>query len=155
MPVKKLLEYLDSNAIDYVTIHHSKAFTAQKVAAASHIPGKEIAKTVMVKADEKMIMAVLPASFKINFNLLKEAIGANIIELASEREFKDLFPDCDVGAMPPFGNLYNLDVFVAESLAEDKEIAFSGGTHTELIKLSFKDYQRLVQPRILKFSKKG
>jgi Ala-tRNA(Pro) deacylase len=106
----------------------------------------------MVKLDGKMAMAVLPASYKVDFDLLKSASGASKVELASEAEFKDAFPECEVGAMPPFGNLYGMEVFVAESLAEDEEIAFNAGTHTELIKLKYEDFENLVKPRKLKFS---
>jgi Ala-tRNA(Pro) deacylase len=154
MPVKKLMEYLDSHNINYVTISHSPVFTAQEIAASAHIPGKELAKTVMVKIDGKMAMAVLPASYRIDFDLLKEAAGAGTIELASEKEFEDLFPDCEVGAMPPFGNLYGMDVFAAASLAEDTDIAFNAGSHSELIRLPYKDFERLVRPKVLKFSQK-
>ena len=96
-------------------------------------------------------MAVLPASCKINLELLKEGVKAKSIEIATEKEFKDLFPDCEVGAMPPFGNLYDMEVYAAEKLTEDDEIAFNAGSHRELIKLSYKDYERLVKPRIVKF----
>ena len=152
MPVKKLREFLDRHNVKYVTISHSKAYTAQQVAASAHIPGKELAKTVMVKLDGKMAMAVLPASFQVDFDLLREVTGAGRGELADEKEFRDLFPECDVGAMPPFGNLYDMDVYVAESLAEDDEIAFNAGSHTELIRMSYQDFERLVQPKVLAFS---
>ncbi len=151
MPVKKLKDFLDSNNIMYVTINHSPAYTAQQIAASSHVSGKELAKTVMLKIDDKMAMAVLPASFKVNLDLLKNTIGADKIELASENEFKDLFPECECGAMPPFGNLYDMNVYVSENLAEDEEIAFNAGSHTELIKLAYKDFERLVQPKVLNF----
>jgi Ala-tRNA(Pro) deacylase len=150
MTVRKLEEFLDSHHVKYVRIIHSPAYTAQKVAASAHIPGKELAKTVMVKIDGKMAMAVLPASKKVDFKLLREALGASQVELASEREFKDLFPNCDVGAMPPFGNLYGLEVYVAATLAEDEEIAFNAGSHTELIKLAYKDFEALVKPKVIK-----
>ncbi len=155
MPVKKLKKYLDENSIKYRTIVHSTAYTAQQIAASAHIPGKEVAKTVMVKIDDKMAMTVLPASYKVDFDLLKEVVGTKKVELATEREFKDLFPECEIGAMPPFGNLYDMDVYVAESLLEDEEIAFNAGSHTELIKLSMKDYAKLVKPKVLKFSAKS
>jgi len=113
MPVKKLKEFLDSNNIKYTTISHSKAYTAQQIAASAHIPGRELAKTIMIKIDGKMAMAVLPASYKIDFDLFKKIIGVDKVELASEQEFQDLFPECDVGAMPPFGNLYGMEVFKA------------------------------------------
>ena len=152
MPVQKLKEFLDTNSIKYVTTSHSTAYTAQEVAATSHTPGKELAKTVIIKVDGKMSMAVLPSSFQIDFTLLKKAIGAQIIKLAEEQEFRDMFPACDVGAMPPFGNLYGMDVFVAEKLTEDEEIAFNAGTHTELIRMAYDDFDRLVQPKIMTFS---
>jgi Ala-tRNA(Pro) deacylase len=152
MPVKKLKEFLDSSGVRYVSIVHSMAYTAQEIAATTHIPGKEIAKTVMVKLDGKMAMAVLPASYKVDFDLLKKAAGVGKVELASEEEFKGIFPECEIGAMPPFGNLYGMDVFVAESLAEDKEISFNAGSHTELIKLAYMDFENLVAPTKLKFS---
>jgi len=152
MPVKKLKEFLDENRVKYVTISHSLAYTAQEIAATAHIPGKELAKTVIIKADGRMAMAVLPASLKVDFDLLADATGAKKIELATEREFKQLFPDCELGAMPPFGNLYGMDVYVAESLTEDKEIAFNAGTHTELMRLPFEDFMRLVKPKVVKLS---
>lgn len=143
---------MDKNKVKYVTISHSEAFTAQQVAASAHIPGQELAKTVMVKVDGKMAMAVLPASYQVDFSLLKETTGTDKVELASEEEFKGFFPGCDVGAMPPFGNLYDMDVYVAESLTEDEEIAFNAGSHTELIRMSYDDFERLVRPKVLRFS---
>jgi Ala-tRNA(Pro) deacylase len=151
MPVKKLKAFLDDNKVKYEVISHSRAYTAQEAAASAHIPGKEIAKTVIVKLDDKMAMAVLPGSCKIDFDLLQKASGAKEIRLASEPEFKGSFPECDVGAMPPFGNLYDMDVYAAEKLTEDKEIAFSAGSHTELIRLAYKDFEKLVKPTIIKF----
>lgn len=152
MPVKKLKDFLDNQKIKYVTVTHSPTYTAQEIAASAHIPGKELAKTVMVKIDGKMAMAVLPASCKVDFDLLKKAAQADRIELASEKEFKDLFPECELGAMPPFGNLYGMEVFVADTLAEDEEIAFNAGSHTELIRLAYRDFERLVKPKVGKFS---
>jgi len=154
MPVKKLKDFLDSQNIKYITITHSPAFTSQEIAASAHIPGKELAKTVMVKMDGKMVMTILPASLKIDFNLLKEASGASKVELASEQEFQDLFPECEVGAMPPFGNLYGMEVFVESHMTEDKEIAFNAGSHYELIKLSYKDFDISVKPKVIKFATK-
>ncbi len=150
MPVTKLKEFLDRENVKYVSIRHSPAFTAQEIAASAHIPGKELAKTVMVKIDGQMAMVVLPASYRINFELLAEALGAKRVELATEGEFRKLFPDCELGAMPPFGNLYGMDVYVAEVLTDDQEIAFNAGSHIELMKLSYKDFDRLVQPRVVK-----
>lgn len=152
MPVKKLKEYLDQEKVRYRTIVHSTAYTAQQIAAIAHVPGKELAKTVMIKIDGKMAMAVLPASYKVDFDELKRTIGATKVELATEREFKDLFPECEIGAMPPFGNLYGMSTFVAKSLVDDDEIAFNAGSHSELIRLAMLDYSRLVNPKVLKFS---
>ena len=152
MPLKKLRDFLDSKNIKYVTIEHSRAYTANEIAATAHIPGKELAKTVMVKIDGKMTMTVLPASCKVNFELLQEAAGASNVELSSEQEFKDMFPGCEIGAMPPFGNLYGMEVLVDKSLCEDEEIAFNAGSHTELIRLSYKDFEGLVKPKVVKFS---
>jgi Ala-tRNA(Pro) deacylase len=106
----------------------------------------------MVKIDDKMAMAVLPASYKVSFNLLKKAAGASKVELANEQEFRDMFPESDVGAMPPFGNLYGMEVFVDESLSQGEEIAFSAGSHKELIKLAYTDFERLVKPKAAKFA---
>jgi len=151
MPVKKLKEYLDSQKIEYVTINHSLAYTAQRIAASAHISGKDIAKTIVLKADGQLIMAILPGSCKINLDLLKEALSVGSLEIASEKEFGELFPDCELGAMPPFGNLYSMKVYVAEKLIHDEEIAFNAGSHRELIKLAYKDFERLVKPIVITF----
>jgi Ala-tRNA(Pro) deacylase len=152
MPRKKLKEFLDSNKVKYISIQHSSAYTAQEIAAIAHIPGKDVAKTVIIKIDGKMAMAVLPASYKVSFDHLKDALGMKEVRLAYEQEFMDKFPDCEVGAMPPFGNIYGMDVFVADSLAEDEEIAFNACSHTELIKMKFADFEKLVKPKRIKFS---
>lgn len=152
MPVKKLKEFLDQNKIKYITITHSPAYTAQEIAAMAHIPGKQLAKTVMIKFDNEMGMAVLPANHKVDFDMLKEVTGAEFVLLATENEFKSLFQGCEPGAMPPFGNLYNMPVYVSEALTKDDEIAFNAGSHTELIKMSYKDFEKLVQPKIMEFS---
>ena len=143
---------MDGSRIKYVTITHSLAYTAQEIAASAHVTGKELAKTVIVKIDDKMAMAVLPASYKENFDLLKKAARASKVQLASEQQFRDMFPEREVGAMPPFGNLYGMEVFVDESLSQDDEIAFNAGSHTELIKLAYRDFERLVTPKAARFS---
>jgi Ala-tRNA(Pro) deacylase len=152
MPVKRLKEFLDSQQVKYVAINHSPAYTAQEVAASAHVRGKELAKTVMVTLDGKMAMAVLPASCKVSFDLLREAAGAKNVQLASEQAFRDMFPGCEVGAMPPFGNLYDMQVYVSKLLAEDEEIAFNAGSHTELIRLGYKDFERLVKPKVARIA---
>jgi Ala-tRNA(Pro) deacylase len=152
MPVAQLKEFLDRNHIPYVTITHSPAHTAQTIAASAHVPGKELAKTVMLKADGRMIMAVLPAPNLVDVELLREALGAEKVELATEAEFRNLFPDCELGAMPPFGGLYGLPVYVADVLTDQDSIAFNAGNFRELIRLSMSDYERLVAPRVLHFA---
>lgn len=152
MACGKLIKYLDDNNVPYVTITHSQAFTAQQVAASAHIKGREMAKTVIIKINDKLAMAVLPATYHVDFHLLKEITGNENVVLAHESEFKELFEDCELGAMPPFGNLYNMEVFVAQSLTEEVEIAFNAGTHSELIRMGYSDFERLVKPKILKFS---
>jgi Ala-tRNA(Pro) deacylase len=152
MPVNRLKEFLNSQQIKYVSINHSPAYTAQEIAALAHVRGKELAKTVMVKLDNKMAMAVLPASMKVNLERLQEASGAGQADVASEKEFKDMFPDCEIGGMPPFGNLYGLAVFVSHRLAEDDEIAFNAGSHVELIRMAYKDFEKLVKPKVVNLS---
>jgi Ala-tRNA(Pro) deacylase len=152
MPVRKLKDFLDKHNIQYVTCIHSTAYTSQQIAASAHIPGKDLAKTVMVKLDGDMVMAVVPASYRIDLEKLKKIAKAKKAALADEAEFKNMFPDCEVGAMPPFGNLYDIPVYVSESLAEDEEIAFNAGSHRELIKMTYNDFERLVKPKKASFS---
>lgn len=146
MPVTKLKEFLDGERVTYDTIPHSTAFTSQEAAAAAHIRGREVAKTVMVKVDGTMAMAVLPAPEHVSLQRLKQITGARSVELASEEEFRDLFPSCEPGAMPPFGNLWDMPVFVDQRLREDERIAFAAGTHHELVRLGYSDFERLVSP---------
>jgi len=152
VPVERLREFLDSNGVKYVSIRHSPAYTAQEIAALAHIPGKELAKTVIVKIDGKMCMAVLPASHQVDLSRLKEAVKAGKVEIAAEAEFKDKFPGCETGAMPPFGNLWDMPVYVSRGLTEDKEIAFNAGSHSELVRLAYEDFECLVKPTVIKLS---
>ena len=152
MTAARVIKYLKAEKVKYKILKHDTAYTAQEVAASASIPGDQLAKAVMVKLDGEMAMAVLPASYYVDFNLLKDVTGEGNVRLASETEFKDMFPDCEVGAMPPFGNLYNLTVYVAKVLTENEQIAFNAGTHTELIQMSFRDFEHLVHPRIMKFA---
>jgi len=152
MPVQRLKDFLDEHHVRYATISHSPAYTAQEIAASAHVPGKDLAKTVMVDIDGKMTMAVLPASCRVDLHELKEAVGAQQVKLACEKEFADKFPGCELGAMPPFGNLYDMEVYVSEALSKDKHIAFNAGSHTELIRLAYSDFERLVAPKVLSFS---
>ena len=149
MPISKLRDYLDENGIKYVTLKHSKAFTAQEVAASAHIPGRNMVKPVMVHVDGDLKMVVLPSTHDIDFETIKDTLNAKNVELAAESEFKDLFPDCELGAMPPFGNLYDVDTIVSEALTGDVEIAFNAGSHSEVIKMDYSDYESLVEPEIM------
>ena len=149
MPARKLKSFLDEKKIRYVTIVHSPAYTAQAIAQSAHVSGKELAKTVIFKADGKLVMAVLPATHRVNTDAFREAIGAKNVELAEERDFIDSFPGCELGAMPPFGNLWDIEVYVDERLREDEHIAFNAGSHTELVKMEYADFERLVQPELV------
>jgi Ala-tRNA(Pro) deacylase len=151
MPVKALKEFLDNQGIKFVALNHSRAYTANEVAQSAHIPGRLMAKTVVVKIDGELALTVLPASSQVSLERLKEAIGAQEVVLAREAEFKARFPDCELGAMPPFGNLYGMEVYVADGLAHEDEIAFNAGTHTEVIKLAYADFERLVKPHVMTF----
>ena len=148
MIVQKLKDYLDEKKIKYVSIKHSPAFTAQDIAESAHISGKKLAKTVVVKVDNTMVMAVLSATKKLNIENLKKAANATVVEIATENDFRNKFPGCENGAFPPFGNLYDMKVFVDEELSKEKEIGFNAGSHTEIIKLEFADFKKLVQPKI-------
>ena len=149
MPTAELKKFLDSHRVKYLTIKHSPSYTAQEVAASAHVPGNSMAKTVIVKLDGTMAMMVEPASHKVNFDRLKTQTGAKEIELASESEFQQRFPECELGAMPPFGNLYGMAVYVADSLSASGEITFNAGTHSELIKMTYDDFNRLVSPKVI------
>ncbi|HAZ7573395.1 YbaK/EbsC family protein [Legionella sp. PATHC032] len=150
MPVTKLKQFLDSHKIKYLSIAHSPAYTAQEIAASAHVSGKQLAKTVIIKMDGCLAMVVLPASDHITFMKLKEVIGASALELATESEFEGKFAECDVGAMPPFGNLYDLPVLVSTKLSEQDNILFNAGSHSELLQLSFSDFEKLVKPTLVK-----
>lgn len=146
MPSERLMNYLEANHVRFETLHHANAITAQEAAAATHVRGKEFAKTVMVNIDNDLAMVVLPAHMKVNTNQLQAATGAHEVAIASEDEFRDAFPGCELGAMPPFGNLYEMPVFVADVLAEDEHITFNAGSHTEAMRIPYRDFERLVQP---------
>jgi Ala-tRNA(Pro) deacylase len=152
MSLSRLRQFLDSYNIKYVVISHSVAYTAGGIAALTHIPGRELAKTVIVRIDDQLAMAVVSASQHVDLELLKTATNARTVQLATEDIFKDRFPDCETGAMPPFGNLYGMSVFADETLARDKEIAFNAGSHRELVRLAWEDFEKLVQPRLMKLA---
>ena len=151
MPARKLKDFLDKHRIKYVSIQHSTAYAASEVAASAHVKGKNLAKTVIVKLDGKFTMAVLPSKFHVDLERLRVATKSGAVELATEEQFAHQFPGCDEGAMPPFGNLYGMSVYVDPSLAEDEEIAFNACTHTELVQMAYKDFQALVKPTLVSF----
>ena len=152
MLATRLVKFLDENVVKYETVTHAEAYDAQGVASAVHIPAKEVAKTVMIKVDGDLAMAVLPASREVDFEVLAAVLDADRVRLVGESEFRQRFPDCETGAMPPFGNLYGVPVYVDESLTADDKIVFEAGSHREAIRLAYDDFDRLVQPVVLRFS---
>ena len=152
MSCKKLAQFLDDRGVKYIAIKHSRAYTAQEIAESAHVSGNDFAKVVMVKADDQMIMAVLPAPDKIDLKLLRQTLGARQVVFADENEFQDHFPGCEVGAMPPFGNLYGLRVIAAQTLCDSKTISFNSGLHTEIIQMDYNDYMELVAPEMMDFT---
>lgn len=147
----RLKEFLDGHRVRYEVLGHQEAYTAPEVAHALHVSGKMLAKVVIVRADERFVMTVLPSHWRIDFDRLKAALGAHAVRLATEDEFKGLFPDCEIGTMPPFGNLYNIPVYVDRSLTEDEEIVFQAGTHFGAVKLRYQDFTNLVRPTVAAF----
>ena len=148
---KQLIDCLKENKVDYEILHHPEAVTAQRIAQAEHVKGRHHAKIVMVKSGEQHLMTVLPADHQIDLKKLKKAIG-KAVSLDSEQDFKPLFPDCAVGAMPPFGNLYGVPTYVDKSLSQEEYIVFEAGTHTDAIRLSYRDYQKIAKPRVEDFA---
>ncbi len=152
MPARKLKEFLDSHEVKYLNIAHSPAYTAREVAQSLHLKGHKVAKTVIVSIEGKMAMAVLPANRSVDFDHFRQTIGRQDVKLATEGQFRNMFPDCEVGAMPPFGNLYGMDVYVDEHLTDDDDIFFNACSHSELVKMTYQDFERLVKPRVAKLS---
>jgi Ala-tRNA(Pro) deacylase len=153
MTCKERLEaYLRTHGVPFQLQHHPLAYTAQEVAAAEHVPGKIVAKVVMVEADGRSAMLALPANRRVDLAQAARLLGAGDVRLAAEAEFAATFPDCEVGAMPPFGNLYGVPVYVDQTLAEDEEIVVNAGTHTDTIRLRYADFARLVQPTVGAFT---
>ena len=146
MRASRVKDFLDSNRIQYNSIIHPTSYTAQGTAAYAHIPGKELAKTVIVRIDSQLAMVVLPAAAQLDLAAIKRMSKARTVMLAAEPEFELKFPDCDLGAMPPFGNLYGMAVYVDEFLTHDREIAFNAGSHSELVRMPYEDFERLVNP---------
>ena len=150
---KRLEKYLREEGVSFETMIHSVAYTAQEVAAAQHTPGRQLAKVVLVDVDDQLAMLALPASHRVDFPKLKSVLKAKKVRLATEDEFAGTFTDCEVGAMPPFGNLYDMTVYAERSLTEDAEIAFNAGSHKELFRLAYKDFENLVKPTAGEFGR--
>ncbi len=147
----KLQNFLDVNKVPYHVLKHHERYTALEIAAALHVAGRDLAKVVVVKADGQYAMAVLPAPWKVELDQLARAMSVHQVELAKEEEMRALFPDCEVGAEPPFGNLYGLPVYVDRALTEDQDIFFEAGNHHEAIKMALTDFTALVHPRVASF----
>ena len=148
----QVIEFLNKAAVPYEVTEHEPAFSAQSMAAAEHEPGRYVAKPVIVKADGKYVMCVLSACYKIDLHTLKKQLGAKKAELAEEKEIGELFGDCELGAEPPFGNLYDLPTVMDKALEADDHIVFQAGTHDKAIRMSMDDYRKLVAPQVLEFS---
>ena len=146
MSMERVTQYLDEQKIKYVILQHSPAYTAQEVAEAVHVSGRHFAKCVTVKIDGRLALAVLPATDQVDLERMARSVGAQAVELANESEFEDRFPGCEVGAMPPFGNLFDMEVFVSPHLTAAERIAFNAGSHTDVLQLAYSDFQRLVNP---------
>ncbi len=149
---ERLTHYLVENNVPFEPLKHHQAYTAQEIAAEQKVPGKQLAKVVMVKAEGQMAMLVLPATHRIDFRKLAGVLGCPEVQLAEEKEFSGLFPDCYPGAMPPFGNLYNVPVYVDWWLTQDPEIVFNAGTHSDALRVRYADYARLVSPIVAEFT---
>ena len=145
---RKLKAFLDERKVTYHVLKHHEKFTSQEIAQSLHVPGQMLAKVVMVKASGKLHMAVLPADVLVDLTAFARAVGVKEAALASEAEFKDAFPDCELGSMPPFGNLYDVPVVVDRSLTADEQIVFEAGNHHEAVKLAYADFARLVRPQV-------
>lgn len=150
MSGERLKSFLEKKHVKYNRIPHPLAYTAQDLAARSHISGKEFAKSVIIKLNGKIAMLVTQGHLRVNLEALREALHAQEVSLASEYEFQEYFPECEVGAMPPFGNLYDMEVYVTDELTHDEKIAFNAGNHSEIIQMRYKDYDKLVHPKVLK-----
>ena len=149
MPIlRRLKELLDETKISYEVYNHPLAYTAQEIAAQQHFSGKDMAKVVVLDVDGLLVMAVIPGSQRINLNTAKASLGAKAVRLATEAEFISRFPECEMGAMPPFGNLFGLPVVVDPALEKDEHIYFNAGNHVQTVRLSYKDFAQLVKPRI-------
>lgn len=146
MSAEMVRKYLMEHGVSYETHTHPKAFTTSEVAEAEHLPGKAIAKTVMLMADDRLVMAVIPGDHMIDLDKAENALHAKRVRLAEENEFVPSFPDCEPGAEPPFGAIYEVPTLVDEGL-DGPNITFNAGTHTETITVALGDYLELTTPK--------
>ena len=153
MSLSRLRRYLDKNSIQYALIPHSPISAAEDLAVSVHVPMRELAKTVMVKIDGELAMAILPASFRIDFESFKREAGVRSVKLATDGEFHNRLPECEIGTMPPFGNLYGLEIFVDGILSRNKEIVFNACSHHELVRMPWHDFVKLTRPKIIRLAK--
>ncbi len=147
----RVIDFLDKSGVKYEVTEHPPVFTAQQMAAVEHEPGQYVAKPVIVNADGRYVMCVLPAPCKVDLRSLKEQLGARSVELAEESEIGRVFEDCELGAEPPFGNLYEIETIIDKALDADDHIVFQAGTHDKAVRMSMDDYRRLVKPKVLAF----
>ena len=153
MPIlKRLKVILDEAKVPYEIYNHPLAYTAQEIAAKQHVPGNELAKVVMIEADEQLVMGVIRGNDKIDLRLVEDSLNVRHARLATEDEFIARFPECEIGAMPPFGNLYGLKVYVDPALAKDEHIYFNAGNHVQTVRLEYQDFARLVQPQVVRLA---
>jgi Ala-tRNA(Pro) deacylase len=148
----QVLEYLKKSKVKYEVKEHKPTFSAQQMAAVEHEPGKYVAKPVLVKVDGKFVMCVLAACYKVDLKALKSQLGAKSVELAEEEEIGKLCGDCELGAEPPFGNLYDVPTIVDKALDADEHIMFQAGSHDKAVQMKMVDYRKLVNPKVLEFS---
>ncbi len=150
----RLKSHLDEAHVSYIPVPHVPTSGSQYSAMVLHVPGKDVAKTIVLHAGKRKLLAVLPASYHIDLKKLAGIVGSPV-ELLEERQYSRFFPDCEPGAVPPFGELYHLPVFLEKSLAGDPEIIFNAGTHTDAIRMSNADFLRLAKPRVCSFAEKS
>ncbi len=142
----RLERLLEESGASFEVIDHPLAFTAQEEAAASHVAGRHWAKTVAILVEGEPALAVVPATRRLDLDKLRRIVGTEKVEIAREAEFQGLYPDCELGAMPPFGELYGQRTFIDEALREEERIAFHAGDHRTAIEMSYTDYERLCEP---------
>ena len=149
MPAERVKQYLRSQGAEFETRVHERKYTAQETAAATHVTGRELAKTVVLQTEEGLVIVVVPASSRVHLGKARAALGVEKARLADEAEFSNLFPECEMGAMPPLGRLFAVDMWMDSTFKEKKEVAFPAGTHTEIVKMSLSDFEQLEDPKFV------